>query len=749
MSQFNQGDDTVSLQAIKLDRRQLLRAAAMSAGSLMIPLTLSGCASNVPKGSFDDSMRPNAWLEITPENRFYLTLDRVEMGQGTYTGMATILGEELDVSPDRFLLNFAPVGDDYKQPEYGLQITGGSSSVSSNWSRLRRAGAEGRAMLKEAAAKVWNVDVSSVQTDNGDCIHPRTQQRLSYGELVGIAQSISLKSEPELKTQDQFKYIGKQRVRLDAHAKTFGKAVFGIDIEKEDLLFAVISRPEILGGKVGSFNDAAARQSSGVVAIFEVPRGIAVVAKSYWQARKAQEKLEINWVPGEMGLLSSADISALYQQKLADEKGSSIRDDGEWDDAVEAAADVFEATYTAPFLAHATMEPMNCTAWITKGECHVWAPTQGPDIARALAVKESGLSHDDVHIHTTYIGGGFGRRLSQDYVAEAVSVARHVDKPVKVIWSREEDMTNDPYRPATQHQLSATFDAAGKLTGWKHKLAGPRIIDYFARDAVGAMVPTWVPQMMVNGMSKVAPGYAPDESPVEGAADLPYAIDAVEVRYVHADAGVPVSYWRSVGHSQNGFVVESFIDELAIKSKQDPAAFRRSLLSAHPRHLGVLDAVLAASQWGANKTTSTGEKIYQGVAFHKSFNTYVAQVIDISVSGNQFKVHRVYCATDCGLVVNPDVVQAQMEGGIIFALTAALYGEITLKDGRVQQSNFHDYKALRMDEVPEIIVEVLASNESPTGVGEPSVPPVAPALANAIYAATGKRLRSLPLRLDV
>lgn len=730
-----------------MNRRQLLKGAGISVGSLMIPMTLSGCASNIPKGSVENSLRPNAWLEITPDNIFYLTLDRVEMGQGTYTGMATILGEELDVSPERFNLNFAPVGDDYKQPDYGLQITGGSTSVSSNWLRLRQAGAQGRALLKQAAAKVWSVSPASVKTENGQCIHPEKTQKLTYGELTGIAQSMSLSSDPVLKSPDEFTYIGKNRTRLDAQSKSFGQAVYGIDIEKEGMLYAVISRSEIVGGVCQSFDASSAKASDGVIDVVQVPRGIAVVAKSYWQARKAQEKLVIQWGAGDVGLLSSEKIRALYQQSLDDDCGDCVRSEGDWDDVADSAAEKLEVTYSAPFLAHATMEPMNCTALVSATECHVWAPTQGPDIARALAVRESGLSHDDVHIHTTFIGGGFGRRLTQDFVAEAVSVAKHFDKPVKVVWSREEDMTNDPYRPATLHKLTATFDANKKVTGWQHRMAGPRIIDYFARDAVGVMVPTWTPQFMVNGMSKIAPGFAPDESPVEGAADIHYGIENIDVRYVHADAGIPVSYWRSVGHSQNGFVVESFIDEVAAKSGQDPVQFRQQLLSKHLRHLAVLQAAARASAWGTAKTGPGGEKIYQGVACHKSFNTYVAQVIDVSVIGNTFKVHRVYCAVDCGMVVNPDVVLAQMEGGVIFGLTAALYGEITLKDGKVQQSNFHDYPALRMDQTPEIEVIVLPSDLSPTGVGEPSVPPVAPALANAIYAATGKRLRDLPLRL--
>ncbi|MCG8613309.1 MAG: molybdopterin-dependent oxidoreductase [Pseudomonadales bacterium] len=733
-------------------RRQFLKWGGAGAGGLVMSIQFSGCSSMADseqsrsEGSANNPEAPfkaNAWVEIHPDERIYLILDRVEMGQGTYTGMATLLAEELEVSPDRIKLKTAPVGAAYIHPEYGMQITGGSSSLRTNWLRLREAGAHARALFAQAAAEVWQVDSKDVFVRDGVCENRVTGSRLSYGALAPLAATQRLEISPQLKSAKQFRYIGKKSTRLDAQLKSFGKALYGIDVEQPDMLYAVVIRAPSLGGTVLSFSAEAAMQQPGVVNIGQVPSGVAVIARSYWQARSAAGQVKVNWQSGKLATLSTEGIYDLYRQAAGKDSGTSVRSVGDYEDALEVADSTLSVEYQAPLLAHATMEPMNCTAQVGSDFCRIWAPTQGPDIARAVAVRETGLSHDQVSVHTTLLGGGFGRRLNQDFVAEAVNVAKLVDKPVKVIWSREDDTRNDFYRPATYHRLSAAFNAEGQATGWQHQIVGPRIMDHYAVDAVGVLAPTWTPQSVVNVLSKVAPGLAPDESPVEGAKELPYALDNIDVRYTHADPGVPITFWRSVGHSQNAFVVESFIDELAHHARQDPFDYRDKLLQQDARAQGVLRAVAKAARWG--KPFVSGA--VQGIACHKSFSTYAAQVVELSVSDQQIKVHRVTCAVDCGLVVNPDIVISQIESGIVFGLTAALFGDITIKEGVIQQSNFHDYPLLRMQDTPEIEVVIVPSAESPTGIGEPGVPPVAPAVANAVYVATGERLRSLPLKL--
>ena len=731
------------MNKIQMSRRQLLKATGLAGGSLIVGFSLPGCASRFPKGVAEDSLRPNAWVEVTADNRVILTLDRVEMGQGTYTGMATLVAEELDVPPQKIEVVFAPVADHYKQADFGMQITGGSTSLSSNWERLRTASASVREMLESAAAQGWQIPLAEVTTEDGYCINRLSGSRLSYGELVAVAATLKVPAKPKLKTASEFKYIGKHNQRLDAAPKVFGTATYGIDVELPGMLYAVLSRPPMPGGKVRHYDASAAQAMPGVKAVIQTNQGIAVVADSYWRARKAQGALKIDWAPGKIGTPSTEDVFNLYRRAADEETGSAVRSEGSFANARSASAKVVEVEYQAPFLAHATMEPQNCTAHVTDDFCEVWAPTQGPDIARYVASRESGLSVDRIKINTTVIGGGFGRRLSQDYVAEAVAVSRQVKAPVKVIWSREEDIQHDVYRPASYHRLGATFDENGKVTGWKHQIVCPRILDHFARDAAGVIAPSWTPHFMVKAAASMAPLINPDPSPYEGASDLPYAIPNIDVRHVQADSGIPVAYWRAVGHSTNGFVVEGFIDELAHEAGKDPFEFRDELLADQPRHRKVLRTAAERAGWGKPKAPG----VVQGIACHQSFNSYVAQVVDLVVENNQIKVKRVVCAVDCGTVVNPDMVAAQMEGGILFGLSAALYGDITFKDGQVQQSNYHDYPVVRMNETPEIEVVIVESDESPTGVGEPGLPPLAPAVANAVFAATGKRLRQLPLRL--
>ncbi|MFD2231426.1 xanthine dehydrogenase family protein molybdopterin-binding subunit [Alkalimarinus sediminis] len=732
----------------KVSRRQFLKASATAGGGFSLSVFLPGCAVLGNKSLSDEGRwTANAWLEITPESEVVFTLDRVEMGQGTTTGLTTLVAEELNIAPDTVTVIYAPVANDYRNPEYGLQMTGGSNSLSTSWGQIREAAATVREMLMAAAAEVHQVPVKQCQAVDGVVLVEGSNKRLRYGELASLAASQSIPSNPRLKAASEFRFIGKQNKRVDIADKVNGRTEYGIDTEVPGMAYAVISRSPVLGGKVLTFDATKALDTKGVVAVFEVYNGIAVVAEQYWQARKAQQKLEIEWEEGPLATLSSDEMFQSFKKTALEDDGKRVRDDGDFDDAVDAAARVIEVEYQTPFLAHATLEPMNCVVEVNEDRANVWAPTQAPDLARIAVARVTDLSPDDVDVNVTAIGGGFGRRLTQDFIEEAAAVAVQAKRPIKLMWSREEDTQHDWYRPATYHKFKATFDKSGSVTGWDHQIVAPNLLDWYIRDAAPAQYP-WAPKFMYGtlgsiGLAMQGIAVPKDETAIEGAVSMPYNIANIQVRHTHADIGVPVSFWRSVGHSQNAFYVESFIDELAHETSTDPVLFRQSLLKDQPRQSRVLE--LAAEQSGWGKPLPEGR--FRGVAVHKSFKSYAAQVVELSVEDGAINVHRVVCAIDCGTVVNPDIVKAQMEGGIIFALTAALYGEISVKNGRVEQSNFDDYKLLRMNETPVIDVHIVESTESPTGVGEPGVPPLAPAVANAIFAATGNRLRSLPLRL--
>ncbi len=733
---------------INVSRRQFLKASATATGGFSLGVFLPGCATFGDSGvSEDHTWTANAWLEITDTSKVIFTLDRIEMGQGTTTGLTTLLAEELDVEPRTILVKYAPVANVYRNPDYGLQMTGGSNSLSSSWVQIREAGASAREMLVAAAAEVYNVPLDQCQAKNGKVILRDGDKQLSYGELALLAASQSVPAKPKLKPASEFRFIGKQNKRLDISGKVNGSTAYGIDTEIEGMAYAVVSRCPVLGGKVKQFDASQALQAKGVIGVFEIYNGIAIVAEQYWQARKAQNMLEIEWDEGALATLSSDDMFNTFKQAAIDDEGKQVREEGDFNDAIDTASRVIEVEYQTPFLAHATLEPMNCVVEVSEEKAQVWAPTQAPDLARIAVARVTDLSPSDVDVHVTAIGGGFGRRLTQDFIEEAAAVAYQAKRPIKLMWSREEDTQHDWYRPATYHKFKATLNEASEVTGWDHQIVAPNLLDWYVRDAAPAQYP-WSPKFMYGmlgsiGLAMQGIAVPKDETAIEGAVTVPYSIPNLQVRHTHADIGVPVSFWRSVGHSQNAFYVESFIDELAHETSADPYQFRRSLLQDHPHHLNVLELVAEKAGWN----TPLPKGLFRGIAVHKSFKSYAAQVVELSVNNGAIKVHRVVCAIDCGTVVNPDIVKAQMEGGIIFALTAALHGEISVKNGRVEQSNFDDYALLRMNETPVIEVHIVDSDESPTGVGEPGVPPLAPALANALFAATGKRLRSLPLRL--
>ncbi|KEF32797.1 Isoquinoline 1-oxidoreductase beta subunit [Marinobacter nitratireducens] len=731
-----------------MNRRDFLKVGAGTSGSLLISLSLPGCAG-VQTGFKPESgtWKADAWLELTKSGDIWFTLDRVEMGQGTYTGLTTLIAEELEVAPEAISVRFAPVAPEYRNPLFKLQLTGGSTSVATAWEPLRTAGASARQLLIMAAARVWNVDASECSATDGRVVHANGIDSLPYAKLVELASREVLRGDVGLKPRSEWKLIGKANKRLDAIAKSTGTAEYGIDVELPGMVYAVIARAPRYGARVSGFNADEVLAMAGVVDVFEIERGVAVVADKYWRARKAQAALKVDWDESEALSLSTADVFTGYREAADDDTGESERSEGDFDDALESASRVVEAEYEQPYLAHATMEPMNATVWYRGDHAEVWAPTQGPDLGRIAVARHTDLSPDDVTVHTTFLGGGFGRRLVQDYIEEAAAVAYRVEKPVKLVWSREEDTQHDLYRPAMLHRMKATVED-GNLTGWHHQIVGPQILDWYVRNAAPAQYP-WAPKFMYGTLGKVgvmAEGLATpkDVSAIEGAIGYPYQVGNIDIRHTHTDPGVPITWWRSVGYSHNGFAVETFMDELAHEAGQDPYQFRRNLLANEPRHREVLDRAARLAKWGE----PLAEGRARGIALFRSFGTYVAQVVEAGIEGGSIRVYKVFAAVDCGQVVNPQIVRDQIEGGALFGLTAALYGKIDFVDGVVQQSNFHDYQMLRQYERPEVVVDIIESDEAPTGVGEPGVPPVIPALGNALFALTGKRQRVLPLNAN-
>ena len=688
--------------------------------------------------------QPNAWIRILANGTIVFTLDRVEMGQGTMTSHAAMVCEELEVDPKQIEIEHAEAKRVYVNPDRQIrvQITGGSTSTKSSWQPLREAGAVAREMLRRAAAETWRVPLAQCVATAGTIRHEASKRVAAYGELVKAASQQDVPSVT-LKEPSQWKLIGKSIDRLDARPKVDGTGIYGIDVKLPGLLTAVVVRGPVFGARVKTLDDRAARARSGVVDVVRIPEGIAVVADGYWEARKGADALVVTWDEGHGGTLDTNALYAAFERVTKRVGVKTPRDDGDAYDAMPASA--IEAIYKLPYLAHATMEPQNATAWIRDGRCEVWAPTQTAGIAQFRVAEAIGFDLDRVEIHTTMIGGGFGRRGLVDYAVEAARIAQRVNKPIKVIWSREDDQAHDFYRPMAVSRIKGAVDGHG-IRAWLHRIVCQSIVANEAGDFLGAMVPKVAPRALRRVVANASPrmmarGTLNDMTSTEGADDLPYAIPNLRVEYTPVEATVPVGFWRSVGHSHNAFVVESFFDELAHAAHKDPFELRRSLLAKHPRHLAVLERAALAAEWGKPLPAGVG----RGIALHKSFESYCAQVIEASVEGNRVRVHRVVAAIDCGRVVNPGLVAAQLESAVIFGLSAALKQQITLREGRVQETNFHTYRALRMFECPVIESHIVDSTKDPTGVGEPGVPPVAPALCNAIFAATGKRIRQLPI----
>jgi isoquinoline 1-oxidoreductase beta subunit len=669
---------------------------------------------------------PNAWIRITPNGTVTVMLHKSEMGQGIMTSLPMLVAEELEADWKTIRPEFAPANEAYFTwitPTFGAQFTGGSRSIRGSWETLLKAGAVAREMLIAAAAEIWGVEAKTCRAENGEVIHPASGKRASYGSLVSKAATVPIPKEVTLKDPKDYKLIGKRMPRVDTFSKVNGSAGFGIDVKVPGMLVATVLRCPVFGGKLAGYDDSKTKTIPGVKQVVPISSGIAVVAEGYWPAKLGLEALQVQWDEGEHAQLNSEKIREEFK-KASEQAGAVARREGDALHMLAVVGKTVEAVYEVPFLAHATMEPMNCTAHVREDGCDIWAPTQAQTGTQQTAAKITGLPAESIRVHTTLLGGGFGRRFEIDFVADAVEISKAVKAPVKVIWSREEDIRHGFYRPATYNVLKAGIDGKGNLVAWTHRIVGPSILSRV------------FPDRIKDGI---------DNSSVEGAANIPYSIPHMYVDYVMKNTGVPVGFWRSVGSSQNAFITESFIDEIAAAVGKDPYEFRLELLTKAPRHKRVLE--LAASKAGWGQPLPEGR--YRGIAVAESFGSYVAEVAEVSVDkGGQVRVHRVVCAVDCGKYVNPDTIEAQMQGGIVYGLTAALKGEITIENGRVKQSNFHDYEMLRMEEMPVIEVYLVESQEAPGGIGEPGVPPIAPAITNAIFAATGKRIRKLPIRAE-
>ncbi|HUX89999.1 MAG TPA: xanthine dehydrogenase family protein molybdopterin-binding subunit [Gallionellaceae bacterium] len=706
-------------------RRTFLKESAALMGGLVIGfyLPMQGGRAYAAEAQPKPVYPPNAFIRIAADNSITIVVNKSEMGQGVYTSLPMLIAEELEADWDLISVVSAPVAAVYNHTGYGMQMTGGSSSIPSSWDQLRRVGASARILLIRAAAQQWNVPERECHAANSQVIHARSGSKASYGKLADAAAELPLPDKVELKSRKDFKLIGKSTKRIDTPAKINGSAKFGLDIYLPGMVTVLIARSPVFGGKVKSFDATQARKVAGVQGVYPVPTGIAVAASGFWPAKTARDLLEIEWDEGPGAALSTPVMRAEYLE-LAKTPGAVARKDGDVGQGFKAAHKTLSAEYELPYLAHATMEPLNVVVDLKPNHCSIWTGTQAQTMDRAMAAQTAGLNPDQVEIHTTFLGGGFGRRANprSDFVIEAVQAAMAVGQPVKVVWTREDDMRGGNYRPMWSDHIEAGIAKNGKPLAWKHTIVGQSIVADTSFEAF----------LTKDGI---------DRTSVEGAATLPYVIPNLQVELHSPKNAVPVQWWRSVGHSHTAFVVETMIDELAKLAGKDPLAYRLGNLPSSSRYIGVLQLVARKSGWGKNKLPA-GHAL--GVAVHQSFNSYVAEVAEVSLKKGKIRVHRVVAAVDCGMVINPDGVQQQIESGIVFGLSAALHGAITLDKGRVVQSNFHDYAPLRFSEMPKVEVHIVDSNQPPTGIGEPGTPPIAPAVANAVFKLTGKRLRRLP-----
>lgn len=709
--------------APRFDRRNFLIAGAITAVGVVIGIRVSkdrfgGDAADTS----GETLKPNAFVRIAPDDTVTIIIGKSEMGQGIYTGLPMILAEELDYDPARVKVEFAPVDPAFNLPFAPVQFTGGSMSTNSSYQQLREAGARARAMLLSAAAEHWNVDAASLRTENG--VVWNGSKKLTYGRLADAASKLPIPDKVTLKDPAAFRYLGKPMKRLDAPMKVDGSAKFGIDMRVPGMLFAVVARPPIVGATLGKIDDSATRAVAGVVDVKTVPTGVAVYATNTWAAKKGREALKIDWDGGKNAKFSTAQQRRDYQALLK-RPGNVAASKGNVNAALAKAAKRIDVEYELPYLAHSPMEPLNCLADVRADGVDLYTGTQMQSPDRDAVAKALGVDPATVKVHTTFLGGGFGRRADRwaSTSVEAAQVSKAIGKPVLVTQTREDDVQGLSYRPFVMSRVRAGIDADGLPVAWQQSIISQGVLRTGPFEG-------FIPK-----------GQAWDPTSVEGAHDMPYGIPSLSVDTLEGSAPIPVLWWRSVGNSHTGFTVNSALDELAALGGQDPVEMRRKLLAEKPRHLAVLNAVAEAANWAGGAPQGRG----RGVALHESFGSIVAEIAEVSVDGTAVKVHKVWCAIDCGFAANPSGVIAQMESAINYGLSAALHGEITFADGKVEQSNFHDYPILRLNEAPEILVTIVNSGERMGGAGEPGTPPIAPAVTNAIFAATGKRVRKLPI----
>jgi isoquinoline 1-oxidoreductase beta subunit len=721
-----------------MNRRSFLRNVSVAGAGVMLAIALDGCSRSTPAwpNRRDGALQPNAFLQLLPDGRVLFLVPKTEMGQGAMTGLATLIAEELGVDPLALQCELAEPHPDYVDPEYLSMLTGGSNSLRGNFDRLRSAGATLREMLRAAAATQWQLPLADCVAADGAVRSSDGTRRAGYGELAATAATLPVPPDVALKPRAAWQLIGRHDARVDAPSKVDGSAGFGIDVSVPGMLTAVLVRCPHFGGKLLSCDAAQALASAGVQRVLEFETAVAVVADGYWQARRGAERLQLEWVKGPLAGLDSAAITAAQRERLR-ERGHVVRDEGEAPDP-ERIARTLTAEYRVPYLAHAAMEPLAAVASVADGRAEIWAGTQGPDVLQAMVARRLGIAREAVRVHPQLVGGAFGRRTYMDFVLEAVDVATAIGKPVKLVWSREDDMRHDRYRPAALAAMRADFDAEGALLAWEARIVSPSVLAGMVPLIAPLLLPEAVPASIARPIEPFAARHDPMNT--EGASGIPYYLPRVRIESLLHDPGIPVGVWRSVGNSQNAFFSESFVDEVAHALGEDPLKFRLTRLPIDARERKVLELVAEKAAWGM-----APPGVYQGVAVLDCFQSAVAEIVEVELVNAVPRVRRVLCAVDCGTIVNPDVVRMQLESAVVLALTAALYGEITIADGAVEQGSLDDYPLLRIDQCPPIETYFVPSDAPPTGIGEPGVPPLAPALANAIFAATGQRVRELPL----
>ena len=707
-----------------LSRRDFVRVGLAAGGGLLV-FTGCGPTPDPALGGAVGPFAPNPFIRLDPDGSVTVFAKHLEMGQGTYTGLATLIAEEMDADWSQIKVEGAPNDTEkYKNLLFGMMGTGGSSAIANSYEQHRKAGATARAVLLAAAAKQLSVPVAELTTEPGVVVHAKSNRRTPYGLLAGLAAGMTVPAEVALKDPKNFRYIGKDRgtLRPDAKPKSTGQATFTQDVKLDDMLTAVVAHPPLFGATVKSFDATKARAVAGVMDVVQVPTGVAVLGVNFWAAMQGRAALTVEWDTAAANTAGTAEVMTQLRE-LTTKPGGEVRKDGDAERALTEAAKTIEATYEFPYLAHASMEPLNCVVQLRPDGAELWygAQFQTPDTGAVAAI--TGLKPEQVKINMLYAGGSFGRRANgkADFVAEAVTIAKAINgrAPVKLVWTREDDTAAGYFRPAFVHRIRGGIDAAGNPVAWSHRIAGQSI----------------------TAGTPLDPPDGKDPAAHEGVSDHPYTVPNVTVDVHYAKVGIPVQWWRSVGHTHTAFAVEVFVDELARLAGKDPLEFRRGLLGKEPRRLAVLNLAAEKAGWGGPLPAGRA----RGIAVHKSFNTYVAEVAEVSLQGGRPRVHRVVCAVDCGVAVNPDVIRAQMEGGIAYGLGAILFGQIAIDKGKVVSSNFDKYRVLRMAEMPAVEVHIVPSTEAPTGVGEPGLPPIGPAVANAIAALTGKPVRKAPL----